>query len=361
MIGVEELGAGGAETGGAEGGAERGEVAGELGGGGDEGGVAVRDVANLGLLVAEEEEGVVAPDGAADYAAELIALERVDGFYAVDVAEVVGCVEDAVADELEEIAVEGVGAGFGDGVDDSAGVSAVAGGVVGGLDAELLEGVGEGEGLIDVGVDVVIGGAVEVEAGLVGAGAVGGDGDGDGDGLVLALVGSVGRRLNGAGDEERESDGVATVRGKVDDALFFDDLREGGTGGVDLKRVGFDGDGLGSLADLHLNAEGETLVGEEGDVGLGEVGEAGGGGGDVVGGGMKGGDDEITLVVGDDGAGYSCAFIGDGDLDAGITLPEGSVTVPTRVPKPWATAGLLLKMKVIAATSSSKVYLADFM
>jgi hypothetical protein len=53
---------------------------------------------------------VVAIDGAADDAAELVALERVDGFYAVGVAEVVGGVEDAVADELEEIAVEGVGA-----------------------------------------------------------------------------------------------------------------------------------------------------------------------------------------------------------------------------------------------------------
>ena len=177
---------------------------------------------------------MVAVDWASNDSAELIAFERVDGFYAVDVAEVVGGIEDAVADELEEITVEGVGAGFGDGVDDGTGVSAVAGGVVGGLDAELLESVGEGEGLIDVGVDVVIGGAVEVEAGLVSAGAVGGDGDGDGDGLVLTLVGSIVGRLDGAGDEEGKGDGVTTVEGKVDDAFLLDDLREGGTGGVDL-------------------------------------------------------------------------------------------------------------------------------
>jgi hypothetical protein len=110
LIWVEELGAGGAEAGAVEGAAEGGEVAVELGGGGDEGGAAVRDVADLGLLVAEEEEGVVAEDGATNDAAELIAFERVDRFDAVDVAEVVGGIEDAVADELEEIAVEGVGA-----------------------------------------------------------------------------------------------------------------------------------------------------------------------------------------------------------------------------------------------------------
>ena len=32
---------------------------------------------------------------------------------------------------------------------------------------------------------------------------------------------------------------------------------------------------------------------------------------------MEGGDDEVTLLVGDDGAGDSCALIGGGDLDAG--------------------------------------------
>ena len=158
--------------------------------------------------------------------------------------------------------------GLGDGVHDGTGVSAVTGGVVGGLDAELLQGVGEWEGLIDVGVDVHVGRAVEVEAGLVGAGAVGGDGDGDWDGLVLTLVGSVVRRLDGAGDEEGESDGVTTVEWEVDDTLLFDDLREGGGRGIDLKRVGFDGDGFGGLAHLHLDIECETLVGEQSYVGV---------------------------------------------------------------------------------------------
>src|SRR6202041_275135 len=261
LIGVEGLLAGCTEASGAEGGAKGGEVAVELSGGGDEGRVAVRDVANLGLLVAEEEEGVVAVDGAADDAAELIALERVDGLYAAGVTEVVCGVEDAVADELEEIAVEGIGSRFGDGVDDSAGVSAVAGGVVGGLDAELLEGVGEWKGLIDVGIDVVIGRAVKVKAGLVGAGAVGGDGDGDGDGLVLTLVGSVVGRLDGAGNKERQGDRVTTVEREIDDTLLLDDLREGGARGVDLKRVAFNGDRLGGLPNRHFAVESEALVG----------------------------------------------------------------------------------------------------
>src|SRR5215469_3449358 len=64
-----------------------------------------------GLLIADEEESVVEMedvwdgDGTAEGSAELIALERVDGFDSVDVAEVVRCVEGAVADVLEEVAV----------------------------------------------------------------------------------------------------------------------------------------------------------------------------------------------------------------------------------------------------------------
>src|SRR6202000_2415798 len=118
LIGVEELGTRGAEASAVEGRAERGEVAVEFSRGGHESGIAVGDIANLGLLVAEEEESVIAVDRTADDSAELIAFERIDGLYAVGVAEVVGRIEDSVPDELEEIAVECVSARFGDGVDD---------------------------------------------------------------------------------------------------------------------------------------------------------------------------------------------------------------------------------------------------
>ncbi len=59
------------------------------------------------LLVADEEEGMLGVEEArnrdwATYcAAELISFERIDCLYAVDVTEVVGCIEVAVAEKLK--------------------------------------------------------------------------------------------------------------------------------------------------------------------------------------------------------------------------------------------------------------------
>ena len=49
---------------------------------------------------------------------------------------------------------------------------------------------------------------------------------------------------------------------------------------------------------------------------------------------MEGGRDVVSLVVGGDDAGDLSTLIGDGDFGSETTLPLGSVTVPTMVPKP---------------------------
>ena len=166
----------------------------------DDVGVGVEDAADLAeAIVGEEVEEPVLDDGAADGAAELLLL--VDGLGEQEgvsvVVErlvlVVGIerVEVGIAEVVEGVAVDGVGAGLGDGVDLTAGGLAELDGVVGGCGLELLDGVdgvdvgGTGgaaaglgeEHLIVVGaVDVVlvVEAADAVEADEAGA-AVGGD------------------------------------------------------------------------------------------------------------------------------------------------------------------------------------------
>ena len=84
-------------------------------------------------------------DGAADGAA--VEVAAVLGFAGDggDGGEVVAGVEVFVAEELEEAAVEGVGAGAGGDVDDAAVEAAELGGDVVGFDGELLDGVEDGE------------------------------------------------------------------------------------------------------------------------------------------------------------------------------------------------------------------------
>ena len=93
-------------------------------------------------------------------------------------------VEVVVADELEAAAVEGVCSGAGDDVDEAAGVHAAAGAERGGFDAELADGVGEGERKVAVGHVVVVVATIEAPLGGVATAA----GDGDGDGLIGVLA-----------------------------------------------------------------------------------------------------------------------------------------------------------------------------
>ena len=115
--------------------------------------------ARIGLdiraLIPAEEENPVLGDRAADGAAELVAPQRV-----LRQREGVLGIEAAVADELEEAAVDIVGARLGDDVDDGGGVVAVARGERARLDLEFLEGIRERHRQIEVGAGVVVVGAV---------------------------------------------------------------------------------------------------------------------------------------------------------------------------------------------------------
>ena len=90
-------------------------------------------------LVAREEEGAVADDGAAESGAELVLIER--GHRPAPVVEVVVRVEPLVAHELEQAPVERVCAGPGRHVDQGRRLPAELGRVHRLLDLELLNGV----------------------------------------------------------------------------------------------------------------------------------------------------------------------------------------------------------------------------
>ena len=128
------------------------EVAREHGGGRHEcDGVGGR-LRRAGALIRAKEKQPVQHERAAQRAAELVAhqavIEALAG-RAVDPGERAGRVETVVARELEEVAVEHVGARLGDDADRSAGVQAVLRVLRAGLDPELLQRVGNGSGMLN--------------------------------------------------------------------------------------------------------------------------------------------------------------------------------------------------------------------
>jgi len=117
-----------------------GEVAGTLLVGGHEGDAWGDGGTQSGALPGAEEEELVMNDGAARSGAELMALLRI-GCLGKEIA----CIDSAVADKLEKVTMELIGAGFGDNVDDNSSVAVFARHVIE-LDTELLNGVGIREG-----------------------------------------------------------------------------------------------------------------------------------------------------------------------------------------------------------------------
>ena len=201
------------------------------------------------------------PHWAVDRAAELVALQVVASLHSVDVREVVGGIEDAVADVLECVAVILVGAAASDDVDHAAGVLAVLGVVVAGLYAELLQDIREWKGRVDVGVLVDVVAAVQHVVHLVGARSVDGHSSNHRERLGRPLIDVGAGCDDDAGDELGHGCGVTAVQGKIVDALLVDDLGERSGCCIDLWRCSADGDDLCGGADLHGNVYGEGLIG----------------------------------------------------------------------------------------------------
>jgi len=247
-------------------------------------------------------------------------------------------IENRVAHELERVAVQRVASGLGDDVYNAAGVAAILGAIVAGLYAELLERIREWERLVDVGIEIVVVGAVEPEADLVLARAVGGNGHDARKCFRVALIHIVGGRRNGSSHDQKQRRGVAAIEREVDHFALFDNLAEGGRSGVDLRDLAGDGNSFRRLADAESRVHCNALVGEKGHTFLSGLAETGRGRCDVIRGRLERGDSEVALRiagllarlaggrVGDDNfrsGNYSAGWIGDGADDGTETLSKG--------------------------------------
>ena len=318
---------------------DAGDGGGAGGGVGDEGDEGLAEVLAVAFVVGEEEELVLA-EGATEGGAEVVALELGDA----GAVEVVAGVEVAVAEELVDGAVEGVGAAGGDDGDLRAVALAVGGGVGVGDDVELADAVdaeelagGAAGGVVDERGSGVLD-AVEEEEIVLRAAAGDGEHAADrgvgGAGAAAALVGVV----DGAGVEQDELVVGAAVEGELLDLAGVDQAGGLFGGGVDDGLGVVDVDGL-AAGDGESEVEIEGLADGEGE-GAGGGGEAGGVGGEGV--GADGMEEAMywpeALVVRERWAPVSSLWTRTWAL--GMAAPVASVTRPERVaPTTWARTG----------------------
>ena len=219
----------------------------------------------------EQEEQLVAAvqqlgndDRAADRRAVLVALERRDR--PIVAIEVVLRVERRMARELEDRAVQLVGARLGRGVDlrDRPAVLRVE---QAGDDVELLQRVHRRQQ--HVGVEVQVGVLDPVERVVVVVDALAGDVQREAVALpahallALARRGTVGR---GAGDERGELQVVPSIQRQLDDRPVLDDRADRRVRGLQQRRAARDLDHLGELADFQRERDPARAAHLHGDV-----------------------------------------------------------------------------------------------
>lgn len=231
----------------------------------------VRILVKERVLIAKEELGALSfgdvgdDNRSADDAAELVAMDVIGHG-----CEVIPGVEVAVAQELEGVTMELAAARLGHDVNDCAGALAEFGVVVAGLNAELLKCVGEWEWTVDVGHFIHVVAAVEEVIRLVGKCTVGAGDYGSRKCFSIALVDAVAlvSSVDYSGNQRDKRRCISAVQGKIDDASFVDDLRQGAGGGVDLRCIARNAHGLSGGANGHLDIDSYGLVGLKRNTGL---------------------------------------------------------------------------------------------
>ena len=187
------------------------------------------------LVESGEEENLVALDGAADGASELLlAIVRLEG------EERIGSAEGAVAEIEERGAVQVIGAGFGDDVDDGAAGASLFSAVSVGGDAELLhdfggELVGSAVASASLGEEsVVVVAAVDERGVLESANAAERE-------IAVGGGGEAARILRDAGGEQGKVGEAAAVQRQIVDCTFVE--QRGNGAGLGFDQGGSAGDG----------------------------------------------------------------------------------------------------------------------
>ena len=154
-----------------------------------------------------------------------------------------------------------VGAALGHDVDYATGVPTVLCRVAARLHAEFLKRVGIREGLVDVGVNVRVVGAVEPVTGLIRSRPVGVHQHSARKGLGIALIRPVGvRRQQRAGRDQRQAGCVAPIQRKIDNPPGIDDFAQSRSGRIDLRLIGLNRDLLAGLRQPQRYVHGYALV-----------------------------------------------------------------------------------------------------
>ena len=246
-------------------------------------------------LVAGEEERAAAHDRAAQRRAELLALQLL-GLAREEVARI----EGVVAHEVEEGAVELVGAGLGGGVERAARLAEL-GGVGALLHLELLERVDrrldQRAALVMVG-DV---GAIEHERGLAAADAAD-RGARDVVGADAEQVAAA-RQQDRARRQARQLVEAAPVQRQVHDLGVGDDVTERARLAVEERCAARDDGALGQGAERELDVGAGRLPDLDGDRFHDGGLEAVDGDRDAIDAGIERRDDVVTLIARDDGTG----------------------------------------------------------
>ena len=194
---------------------------------------------------AAKEEVFVAADRTTDGSAEaMLVVGILRGAYAGVMGD---RIEVAVAEELEDGAVEAVRAALGDDADDSRGVAAELGAVVIGDDVELADRVGIGNLVAGVAEAGHVEAAIEIVGDLADE-SVGRAVNQNLDLLIAEIVDSV--DLLDTRNELEETVDVAVDEREIIDLDVGDGLTEGGVAGIDQGDIGADVDGLVCAADL---------------------------------------------------------------------------------------------------------------
>jgi hypothetical protein len=174
-----------------------------------------------------------------------------------------GCIESAIAEELEEVAVQRVGSRLGHGIDGGAGVHALVGGEAAGGDLKFLQRVRKRKRQAAVIADIVVHGAVEGVRDAREHAACDRD-------LHTALE-ALGRRSTGlergAGQDDEVGD-LASLQRQRHNPLLLDDLTDAGAAHVHQGCGGFDRNGLLQIAYPQHRIDGRRGAHLEHDPGL---------------------------------------------------------------------------------------------
>ncbi len=243
----------------------RREVARQHRGGGDKRQVVGRRLDRPRALIGAEEEEAIPHDRPAERPAELVPVEPVVQPLAVrsDRGERGPGVEAAVAEELEGVPVQAVGARLHDRIDRRGRVHAVVRGQAARRDAELLQRVRERKRQVGVVVGVVVHRTVK---GVPDAAAEAA-GDGNRDALGDPELGDP-AGVDGRAGERDEVGDLAPLQRQLDDPFLLDDLADAGAAHVNQRRGRFHRHGLLEVADGERRVERRRRADLQHDAGL---------------------------------------------------------------------------------------------